>query len=43
MIALVLALVTLLPMTALAEQIHDSSALNVQSTRIAPLSMLPGT
>ncbi len=39
MIALVLALVTLLPMTALAEQIHDSSALNVQSTRTAQLSI----
>ncbi len=39
MIALVLALVTLLPMTALAEPIHDPSALNAQSTRTAPLSI----
>ncbi|MBI5673604.1 MAG: TolC family protein [Nitrospirae bacterium] len=39
MIALVLALVTLLPMTALAESIHDSSALKAQSTRTAPLSI----
>ncbi len=39
MIALVLALMTLLPMTALAEPIHDSSALKAQSTRTAPLTI----
>jgi len=39
MIALVLALVTLLPMTALAEPIHDSSALKAQLTRTAPLTI----
>ncbi|HEU5091314.1 MAG TPA: hypothetical protein VFT30_01430, partial [Nitrospira sp.] len=39
MIALVLAMVTLLPMTALAEPIQDSSALNAQSTRTAPLTI----
>ncbi len=39
MIALVLALMTLLPMTALAEPIHDSSVLKAQSTRTAPLTI----
>ena len=39
MIALVLALMTLLPMAALAEPTHDSSALKAQSTRTAPLSI----
>ncbi|MGQ0554721.1 MAG: TolC family protein [Nitrospiraceae bacterium] len=39
MIALVLALVALLPMTALAEPVHDSSALKAQSARTAPLSI----
>ncbi len=39
MIALVLALVTLLPMTALAEPIQDSSSLKAQSTRTAPLTI----
>jgi len=39
MIALVLALVTLLPMTALAEPIQDFSALKAQSTRTAPLTI----
>ncbi|MDH4153846.1 MAG: TolC family protein [Nitrospira sp.] len=39
MIALVLAMITLLPMTALAEPIHDSSALKSQSTRTAPLGI----
>jgi hypothetical protein len=40
MIALVLAMVTLLPMTALAEPVIDSSALQAQSTRTAPLTWL---
>lgn len=39
MFALVLAIVTLLPMTALADPIHDSSALKAQSTRTAPLTI----
>ncbi|HSA86405.1 MAG TPA: TolC family protein [Nitrospira sp.] len=39
MIALVLAMVTLLPMTALAEPIQDFSALQAQSTRTAPLTI----
>jgi outer membrane protein TolC len=39
MIALVLAMVTLLPMTALAEPVIDSSALQAQSTRTAPLTI----
>lgn len=39
MIALVLAMITLLPMTALAEPVHDSSALNAQSARTAPLGI----
>ncbi len=39
MIALVLALVTLLPMTALAEPVIDSRAVQAQSTRTAPLTI----
>ncbi len=39
MIALVLAIVTLLPMTALAEPVIDSSTVQAQSTRIAPLTI----
>jgi outer membrane protein TolC len=39
MIALVLALVTLLPMTALAEPVMDSRAVQAQSTRTAPLTI----
>ena len=39
MIALVLALVTLLPMTALAEPVIDSSAVQAQSTRTSPLTI----
>ena len=39
MIALVLAIVTLLPMTALAEPVIDSSAVQAQSTRTAPLTI----
>ncbi len=39
MIALVLAIVTFLPMTALAEPVIDSSALKAQSTRTAPLTI----
>jgi outer membrane protein TolC len=39
MIALVLALLILLPMTALAEPIHDSSALIAQSARTEPLTI----
>ena len=39
MIALVLAIVTLLPMTALAEPVIDSRALQAQSTRTAPLTI----
>jgi outer membrane protein TolC len=38
-IALVLALVTLLPMTALAEPVSDSKAGQAQSTRTAPLTI----
>ncbi len=39
MIALVLAIVTLLPMTALAEPVIDSRAVQAQSTRTAPLTI----
>jgi len=39
MIALVLAMVTLLPMTALAEPMIDSRAVQAQSTRTAPLTI----
>jgi len=39
MIALVLAVVTLLPMTALAEPVIDSRAVQAQSTRTAPLTI----
>jgi outer membrane protein TolC len=39
MIALVLAVVTLLPMTALAEPVIDLSAVKAQSTRSAPLTI----
>jgi len=39
MIALVLALVTLLPMTALAEPVIDSRAVQTQSTRTSPLTI----
>ena len=39
MIALVLALVTLLPMTALAEPVIDSRTVQAQSTRTAPLTI----
>ncbi len=39
MIALVLALVTLLPMTALADPVIDSRAVQTQSTRTAPLTI----
>lgn len=39
MIALVLAIVTLLPMTALAEPVIDSRAVQIQSTRTAPLTI----
>ncbi|MBS0183371.1 MAG: TolC family protein [Nitrospira sp.] len=39
MIALVLAIVTLLPMTALAEPVVDSTAVQAQSTRTAPLTI----
>jgi outer membrane protein TolC len=39
MIALVLAIVTLLPMTALAEPVSDSKAVQVQSTRTEPLGI----
>ncbi|UVT16232.1 MAG: TolC family protein [Nitrospira sp.] len=39
MIALVLAIVTLLPTTALAEPVIDSSAVQAQSTRTAPLTI----
>ena len=39
MIALVLAIVTLLPMTALAEPVIDSRAVQAQATRTAPLTI----
>jgi outer membrane protein TolC len=39
MIALVVAIVTLLPMTALAEPVIDSRAVQAQSTRTAPLTI----
>ena len=39
MIALILAIVTLLPMTALAEPVIDSRAVQAQSTRTAPLTI----
>ncbi|MDR4465339.1 MAG: TolC family protein [Nitrospira sp.] len=39
MIALVLAIVTLLPMTALAEPVMDSRAVQAQATRTAPLTI----
>jgi len=39
MIALVLAILALLPMTALAEPVIDSSAVQAQSTRTAPLGI----
>jgi outer membrane protein TolC len=39
MIALVVAIVTFLPMTSLADPIHDSTSLKVQSTRTAPLTI----
>jgi len=39
MIVLVLAIVTLLPMTALAEQASDSKAVQAQSTRVEPLTI----
>ena len=39
MIALVVAIVTLLPMTALAEPVIDSRAVQAQSTRTTPLAI----
>ncbi|MBK9307201.1 MAG: hypothetical protein IPM58_08975 [Nitrospira sp.] len=39
MIALVLAIVTFLPMTAMAEPMMDSRAVQAQSTRTAPLTI----
>ncbi len=39
MAALVLVILFLLPVTTLAQPVHDSSALNAQSTRTAPLTI----